>query len=81
MKVADLINFSGDMLKQLHSFGIRIDDYKYIELFKDYERMKSKGYKTVYVVAKLSERYSLSERLIYKVLRHFKSDCQKRATV
>ena len=79
MKVADLVNFSGEMLKQLHGFGIRIDDYKYLAMYKDYEKLKAFGYKTVYIVAKLSEKYNFSERLIYKVIRHFKDDCVSRS--
>ena len=75
MKVADLVNFSADVMKKLHSFGIRLDDYKYIELYRDYRSMKADGHKTVFIIAKLSDTYNVSERLIYKVLKHFERDC------
>jgi len=75
MKVADLVFFSAELMKKLHGFGIRIDDYKYVALYEEYEVMKAAGNKTVFIVAKLSEKHNLSERLIYKVLRHFKRDC------
>lgn len=81
MKVADLVNFSADVMKKLHSFGIRLEDYKYLELYHEYKAMKADGYKTVFIVAKLSETHNVSERLIYKILRHFDRDCTEIAVL
>lgn len=79
MKVADLVKFSAEMLKRLHENGIRVDDYKYVAMYREYERMKCDGYKTVFVVAKLSEQFGVCERLVYKVLRRFRRECQNGA--
>lgn len=79
MKVIELVKFSTGMLKQLHEFGIKIDDYKYLELYEEYVRMRESHYKTTYVVAFLSDKYKLCERKVYKVIKHFEDDCQNRA--
>ncbi len=81
MKVVDLVIFSADLMKRLHEIGIRLDDYKHIEMYREYKVMKADGHKTVFVIAKLSETYKVSERLIYKVLKHFERDCTDDAGV
>lgn len=75
MKVADLVFFSGEMLKRLHGFGIKIDDYQYLPLYADYKTMVKDGAKTTYIVAVLCKKYGLCERKVYKVLKRFKSEC------
>ncbi len=75
MKVKEFLKFSGEILKRLHGFGIKIEDYKYVQLIEDYERMKSEGEKTTYIVAVLSERYNMCNRKIYKILARLYKDC------
>ena len=76
MKVADLVKFSGEMLKRLHDFGISTDDYQYMQMYEDFERMRLEGHKTTYIVAYLSERYGMCERKVYKIVRRFRQECQ-----
>lgn len=72
MRVADFVRISCGTMKMLSKFGIRMDDFKYVDLFLDYEAMKGEGYKTTYIVACLSSKYSLSESSVYRVLKKFK---------
>jgi hypothetical protein len=76
MKVADLVKFSGEMLKRLHETGISMDDYQWLQLYEEYERMKKEGNKTTWVVADLSRRFGICERKVYKVVRRFATDCR-----
>ena len=76
MKVADLVKFSGEMLKRLHDSGISTEDYQWLKLYEDFERMRLEGYKTTYIVACLSDKYDICERKVYKVIRRFRQDCQ-----
>ena len=76
MSVKDLLLFSGELLKRLHESGIRIDDYKYVQLLKDYEELKSEGNKQTYMVAMLSHRYGICERKIYKLLARMRKACR-----
>lgn len=64
------------MLKRLHNFGIKVDDYQYLPMFEDFERITSSGGKTTYAVAFICEKYGVSERKVYKVLGRFRKDCQ-----
>lgn len=73
MKVADLLKISSESMKVLSKFDIRIDDYKYLDLFSDYEAMAAGGYKTTCAVIILAERYSISEATVYRVIRKLKA--------
>lgn len=73
MQVVDLIKFSSEILKTLSRYDIRTSDYEFVALYGDYLNMLKEGCKTTYIVAKLSEKYHISERTIYRVLQRFKT--------
>lgn len=76
MKVIEILKFNRELLKRLQASGIRLEDTRYIDLYSDYARLLEQGEKVSYVVAVLSEKYSVSERKIYALLKHFQSDCK-----
>lgn len=55
--------------------GIRPDDVQYIELYNEYNKLQINGEKVSYIVAMLSQRYGISERKGYDLIRRFKTDC------
>lgn len=58
MIIADFVRISTETLKLLSKFGIRMGDFKYVELYTDYERMVSKGEKISYIIVVLASRYN-----------------------
>lgn len=76
MKIYELINFNRELLKKLADAGVRLDDAQYIDAYADYLEMLKNGEKVSYTVAVLSERYSISERKVYSLLKRFQSDCK-----
>lgn len=76
MKVYELINFNRELLKKLADAGVRLNDAQYIDAYADYLEMHKNGEKVSYIVAVLSERYSISERKVYSLLKRFQSDCK-----
>jgi hypothetical protein len=75
MKVIEILNFNRELLKKLQEAGIRLEDARYIDLYSDYMQLLNRGEKVSYVVALLSEKYSISERKVYALVKHFQSDC------
>lgn len=63
-------------MKRLQAAGIRLEDASYIDLYTDYTRLLDQGEKVSYVVAVLSEKYSVSERKVYALVKRFHSDCK-----
>lgn len=50
MKVGEVVELTGEMLKRLHGFGIKTDDYKYLQMYEELMRLVSSGFKTAIVV-------------------------------
>ncbi len=75
MTVFDILNFNRELLERISQSGIRLDDVRYVNLYKDYLEMTESGQKTTFVIAALSDKYSVSVRKIYLLVKHFKTDC------
>lgn len=75
MTLFEILNFNRELIKRLQSVGVKPDDCRYIELYKDYERMHMQGDKVTYIVSSLSEKYSISERKIYNIIKRFGTHC------
>ena len=75
MKVFEILNFNRDPLKRLQQAGIRIDDVDYIDLYNDYRVMLGGGEKVPYIVATLADRYHVSERKVYTLIKRYGQEC------
>jgi hypothetical protein len=76
MKVIELVSFNKELLGKIRDAGIRLDDYTYIDLYDEYQAMRRNGEKISYIVAVLSEKYDISERKIYYLIKRLNSDCK-----
>lgn len=72
----EILKFNQELLKRLQAAGIRLEDTRYIDLYSDYVHLLEQGEKVSYIVAVLSEKYSVSERKIYALVKRFQSDCK-----
>ena len=75
MTLFEILNFNRELLKRLISLGFKLDDCRYLELYRDYVQMRRGGDKVTYIVSVLSERYSVSERKIYSIIKHMETNC------
>ena len=75
MTLFEILNFNRELLERLAGTGYKPDDYKYIDLYREYEQMRRKGDKVTYCVAFLSARHGVSERKVYEILGRFKKEC------
>ena len=75
MKVIEILNLNKELLKKFQMAGIRMDDVQYIDLFNEYLALVAQGEKVSYIVATLADKYTISERKVYDLIRRFKSDC------
>ena len=74
MTLFEILNFNRELLERLAGTGYKPDDYKYIDLYREYEQMRRKGDKVTYCVAFLSARHGVSERKVYEILGRFKKE-------
>lgn len=75
MKVIEILNLNKELLKNFQKAGIRMDDVQYIDLFNEYLALVTQGEKVSYIVATLADKYTISERKVYDLIKRFKSDC------
>lgn len=76
MKIYELLNFNKEFLRKLFFAGIRPADYRYADLFADYKQMLRGGEKVTYIVAALSQKYRVSERKVYAIIRKMNDDVE-----
>uniref|UniRef100_A0AB33JAQ4 Mor transcription activator domain-containing protein n=1 Tax=Prevotella sp. GTC17260 TaxID=3236796 RepID=A0AB33JAQ4_9BACT len=56
--------------------GIKLEDAEYVDLYTDYTTLLDRGEKVSYIVARLSEKYAVSERKVYMLIKRFQNDCK-----
>ena len=76
MKIIEVLKFNRELIKKLKTLGIRLEDEEFVDLYTDYTNLLKHGEKVSYIVALLSERYAVSERKVYTLIKRFKSDCK-----
>ena len=75
MTTFDVICFNRELINRMNNLGIRLNDTRYIELYKEYCRMLGNDEKVTYIVRLLSEKYGVPERNVYKIIKRFKKYC------
>lgn len=75
MTIFEILNFNRELLDRIRKAGIRLEDADYIDLFVDFNDMVGKGDKVSYTVAVLADKYGVSERKVYSLIKHFQNDC------
>ena len=75
MTVFEILNFNKELINRLCRIGFKLEDCRYIDLYSDYERMKSNGEKVTYIVMYLSSEYGISVRKVYDVIKRFGKHC------
>ena len=70
MKRADLIEFNKELFQKLKKAGVKLEDYKYCDLYRDYVEMSRTERSRKVVVLTLAERYGITDRQVYNIIRH-----------
>ena len=76
MKIIEVLKFNRELIKKLKIAGIRLEDEEFVDLYTDYTMLLEHGEKMSYIVARLSDKYAVSERKVYMLIKRFQSDCK-----
>ena len=76
MKVIEILKLGQNFIETLQKACVKLDDVRFIELYDEYSSMISEGNKKSYAVMALSEKYGISERQVYYILKRFDTDCR-----
>lgn len=73
MKLFEVVSLNREFLQRLNENGVRTEDYRYVEMYSEYERMIAAGEKYEYILAVLADRYGVSKSSIYRIVSRLKS--------
>ena len=68
MRRIDLIEFNKELLQRLNEAGIRLEDYKYCDLYRSYLQLSETMKSRKAVILTLAEMYHISDRQVYNIL-------------
>ena len=69
MQAIELLRFCDKILKSMSEVGLRISDYRHVQMYDEYVEMVREGHKKEYVRTILAEKYGTSESSIKRVIR------------
>lgn len=70
MRIIDLVEFNRELLQRMNDAGIRLEDYKYCDLYRDYLQLSDTMKSRKAVILTLAERHHISDRQVYNILHH-----------
>lgn len=75
MKVIELLKISNEALKLMSQNGIYLDDYKYVEAYEQFLRMRMFGVKYRAAIRLLSEERGVGERTLQRAFNRLSKEC------
>ena len=76
MKVVEILKLGSNFLELLQKSCIRTGDVRYIGLYDEYARIVGSGGKSSYAATMLAEKYGISERQVYYIVKKLGSECK-----
>lgn len=70
MRRIDLIEFNKELLQRMNEAGIRLEDYKYCDMYRSYLELSETMKARKAVILTLAEMYHISDRQVYNILKH-----------
>lgn len=74
MNCYELIKSNSSLLQILKTNQISVNDIDNLQIYEEFREMKKQNHKTVYCVNVLSDKYGKSQRTIYNIIDHFRSN-------
>lgn len=68
MRRIDLVEFNKELLQRLNEAGIRLEDYKYCDLYRDYLKLSETMGSRKEVILSLAQKHGISDRQVYNIL-------------
>lgn len=63
----EILTLCESTLRMMADNGIDAKDVRYLDLFRDYERLCAEGHKKTYILYYLSQQYDVDKVTIYRI--------------
>ena len=74
MRKYELIKALQSTLKVFADNDIDARDWRYVQMYEDYERLRKEGHKYIYIMRYLSQQYETSESTLYRIIKKYEED-------
>lgn len=68
MTRAELVEFNKELFQKMKQAGVKIEDYKYCDLYRDYVELSRTEHSRKVVFLTLAQRYNISDRQVYNII-------------
>lgn len=69
MTTFELLKSNENLLRLIVENRITLTDVAHLQIFAQYEKMKEAGHKVSYIMIHLADKYGMTDRGVYKVIR------------
>lgn len=76
MKAIDILTMAEGICRTLDKNGIKTSDVWYIEMYRDWTRLKGEGHKFNWIIYWLANEYDTSESSVWRILRRLDKDIE-----
>lgn len=70
---AEIVEFNRELLQNLKNAGIKLEDYRYCDLYREYVEMSRIERNRKVIMLTLAQRYGITDRQVYNVINHMKA--------
>ena len=74
MKAINLLKIGSELLKIMSFCDLKIDDWKYLELYSEYVKSRNNRVKYSAMICELAEKYGISESSVKRIIRRFEQE-------
>lgn len=74
MKAARILLIGRELLKLMSICDLKIDDYKYLEMYSEYVKARNSKVKYSAIIMELSDKYGISESSVKRIIRRFERE-------
>lgn len=65
---------NASLLQLLNKNGVSVNDVNYIGIFDEFMNMKQQGLKVRYIAITLAEKYGMTDRSIFKIVKRMSQE-------
>lgn len=76
MNAYEFLTTHKGVMEQLQTLPVQPSDVRYLELYRDYQRLTNEGHKKTYVLQYLADEYDVDERTIYRIVKKFSTEVE-----
>ena len=76
MKAIDILSLAEGIITTLDRNDLKTADVRYVQMYRDWQRMKNEGHKWDWIMYWLGREYDLSEASVWRILKRMDKEIE-----